>query len=317
MSLTPGSVNLPINAQSAGPQYGRKYKITITTFRGVNLDVSDLRITFDFDKKIIGLYQSAEVTIYNLSADTETDIFKNGNYLTLELGYENGAFGVAFEGFIYQPIRGKEDSCTTFLRLVCIDGYYASAMGICNVVLSAGQDGLSIAKQVCRSSSIPFDIESGELSGQKTTRGKTISGNPVEILRSIAINNNSAFYFNHGKARISALSKSPPANILSLNAQTGLVGMPQQTDEGIVFTCLINPGIDLDSWVYLNNKLIIPNQLEFGVPQTLLDMDGLYRIIGIKGRGDTRGQDWYYECTAINQLSSLPEMLQLPGQTGF
>jgi hypothetical protein len=310
MSLAPPS--------AAHHQYLRKYNIKVITFRGEAIDVSELRCTFSMDKKIIGLYQSAEINIYNLHPETETDILLNGQYVILEAGYENGAYGVIFEGYIYQPIRGKEDDAvTTFLRLVCIDGYYASAMGICNITLAAGQDGLSIAKQVCRASSIPFDLESDVLSQQKTTRGKTISGNPIDILRNIAINNNAAFYFNHGKARISTLSKAPPQVVQTLNAQTGLVGMPHQTDEGINLKCLINPNLDLDSWVKLDNQSIIQNQLGFGVPQTLLDMDGLYRIIAIEATGDTRGQEWYFDITAINQLSSLPSMFTSPSQSGF
>jgi hypothetical protein len=102
-----------------------------------------------------------------------------------------------------------------------------------------------------------------------------------------------------------------------LNAQTGLVGMPHQTDEGINLKCLINPNLDLDSWVKLDNQSIIQNQLGFGVPQTLLDMDGLYRIIAIEATGDTRGQEWYFDITAINQLSSLPSMFTSPSQSGF
>src|SRR5262245_53894016 len=103
--------------------YGRKYKLSVQLQRGDAIEFSpDIRFTFSVDKDILRCYQFAEVTLYNLNAQTETDILKNGVSVTLEAGYENGAYGVIFRGPVRQVLRGKEDAVTYFLRLVCIDG---------------------------------------------------------------------------------------------------------------------------------------------------------------------------------------------------
>lgn len=246
--------------------YGRKYNLKITTFGGTDIDVSNLRCTFHTDKKILSTFQSAEIIIYNLAPDTETDIFKNGQYVKLEAGYENGAYGVIFKGFIFQPIRGKEEPTTTFLRLCCMDGDYFLQAGLVNLTFASGVDAATIAKQICRSSTPPFDIDiEAELSKYKLQRGKTVSGNPMDYLRDLALSHNASLYVNHGKAHITSLSKSAPAIVPDLNAKTGLIGMPQQTAEGITFTCLINPTFDLDTFVHINNQEIIQNQVEFEI----------------------------------------------------
>lgn len=298
-------------------QFLRQYRLKVITFGGKSIDVSEVRCTFRAEKRLIRLYQWADILLYNLSPDTETNILQNGQYVILEAGYRAGAYGVIFEGFIHQPIRSKEDETTYVLQLVCVDGEYMLGKEFCNVTLSAGQTGQDIAKQVARSSTVPFDIQVDPLQQGTTTRGKVIFSEPQEVLRSLAINNNAAFYNNNGKPHITALGKAPPPDVLKLNAKTGLIGMPDQTDDGIKFRCLINPAIDLDKWVKLNNRDIIPARIEFGVPQTLLDLDGLYRVIGIVATGDTRGDDWYFECDAISQAGKLPQMLADSSKTGF
>lgn len=299
--------------------YGRKYKLSVLTPRGEAIGFSpDIRFTFSVDKQIMRCYQFSEITIYNLSSETETDILKNGVSVALEAGYENGAYGVIFRGPIRQVLRGKEDGVTYFVRLICIDGDDALNLGLCNFVMANGQTAQQIARQIARSSSVPFDIRiDPDLNQQTTQRGSAYFGKPGDALRSLALNNNAAFYMEDGTANISKLTKPPPPVVPLLNAESGLIGMPVQTDQGIQAKSLINPTIKLDSWFKLNNKDIIPARVELGVPQTLLDRDGLYRVIAVLATGDTRGNDWYFDLHAISQTGSVPDMLADGSQNGM
>lgn len=296
--------------------FNRKYTLTIETWRGTTIDVSDLRWTFSVNKNLSRIYQFADITIYNLSPTTETDIFKNAKMVTIQAGYENGPYGVVFRGPVRQPIRGKEDGVTYFLTLVCIDGDDALNLGFSNFTLASGQTATQIANSIVRNSSVPFDINVGNLNSQQTQRGKTVFGNPGDYLRSIANANNASFYFDDTVAKISPLSTSPPAIVPELNVESGLVGMPQQTDQGIQVRTFINPNIKLDTWFKINNQKILQARLEMGQLQTLLDLDGVYRVIEINAIGDTRGNDWYYDLTAISQTGALPFLLTGANQSG-
>lgn len=298
--------------------YGRKYRIVVTTFRGEAIEVSNLRCTFVVSKNIMNLYQFAEATIYNLSPFTETDIIQNGRFLTIEAGYEEGPYGQIFQGYIRQPIRGKEDGTTYFLKLLAVDGDEQLNLGFCNFVLGAGQNAQTIAKQVARSSTVPFDVRvDADLSQAKTQRGKVFFGMARDYIRSMAINSNSTFFFNQNKAYVSGISKGPPSSVVQLNAKTGMIGIPHQTDGGVKVRSLINPALDIDSWIKLNNREIVQNQLELGQLQTLLDLDGLYRVVGLVATGDTRGQDWYFDLETVSQAGYLPAMLAGGGQTAL
>lgn len=301
--------------------FQRKHRVLIETWRGDTIEIGeDIRVTFRVEQRINDYLWFSEVTIYNLNPSTESDILKNGKSVSLEAGYQDGPYGLLFKGQIRQPIRGKEDGTTYFIKLICLNDMLN--VGFCNFVLTGGQTPESIISQIARNSSIPFDVRIGPgLSQQVTSRGKVVVGNPGDELRSIAANNNAFVYIdNTGVVNISPLSSPPPsgASIPSLNAQTGLIGIPQQVDHGVEFRCLINPNIRLDSWVKLNNQDIIQAEIPLlGLPVDLLDRDGIYRVIELVATGDTRGNDWYYDITAIGQEGMLPQMLAAPSQLGI
>lgn len=297
--------------------YKRKYRFAIETFRGDIIEIpQQLRVTFRAESTVLNYYSTGEITIYNLSADTESDIFKNAKKVIIEAGYENGAYGVVFSGPVRQPLRGKENGTDYFVRLMCIND--TMQLGFCSLVLTAGQTAETIMNQIARSSTVPFDIRvNGQTSTQKTERAKTIFGPTQDALRNVAVNNNGFVYTDsEGKANFDALSAPPSGNIPFLNYRTGLIGTPQQVEQGIQFQCLINPSIKLASWVELNNQDILQAEIPLQGLQTLLEVDGRYRVIEIVCTGDTRGQEWYFDCHAIGANNSVPLMLQLPGQQG-
>src|ERR1044072_16840 len=300
--------------------FDRKWKLTIITFRGTVIEVHEgLRVTFRVEKNINRTLQLAEVSIYNLSAETETDIFKNAAIVILEAGYQNDLYGQIFRGEVRQTIRGKESPTDYFLKLICIAGDEVMNISFCSAVLSGSLKAKQIAEQIASSSRPAFDIQiRGELSEQQLQAPKVIYGKAYDVLRSLAINNNANLYVDdNGSTVISTLSQHPPASVPELNAQSGLIGFPHQTDQGISFRSLINPRIALDSWVKLNNSSIIQAQIDLGVPQTLLDLDGLYRVINIVITGDTRGNEWYYDIDAVNQDGGLASIVTDRGQNGL
>lgn len=298
--------------------FGRKYQLSILTARNLAITFDPLlKFTFTVVKQIIQGFQYSEITIYNLDADTETDILKNGIRVALEAGYKDGAYGLIFSGSIVQAIRGKEDATTYYLRLVVIDGDGPLNLGLASLSTTAGTSIRELASLVARSSSVPFDIQiDAGIGEQKLSRGASYMGRPGKILRQIAKDNGANFYFNNGQAIIAKQNKPPSGTIPFINSQSGLVGFPTQTDQGIKLRMLINPQITLGDWLKLNNKDIIVQQLELGVPQTILDQDGIYRIIGMTVTGDTRGQDWYFDCECISQTGSVIGMLSDPSQQG-
>ena len=111
-----------------------------------------------------------------------------------------------------------------------------------------------------------------------------------------------------------------------LNSETGLIGFPQQTTDGIAVRCLLNPGLRAMSRIKLDNASIQQHQVGLDphsqatkalIPA--IDADGLYRILAINHVGDTRGHPWYSDlvCLSVDPNAYIPpsQLQRLRGGT--
>jgi hypothetical protein len=330
----------PATPQNSNPLYMRKWQLLVLgedetdevfdSLKGTSsasgegsspaVDLSGLRCMFRIEKNFANHMQFGEVIIYNLNPETESAIMMLGSQVVLKAGYENGSFGVIFRGYIFQALRGKEDGVTYFLKLVCIDGDDALNMGFCSFAIASGQPQRVIAAQIARSSTVPFRAlhVDENLGDHKLQRGKVVFGQPRDYLRNIALNDNASFYMDNGEAHIAKVEREPTSDIVvKINSETGMIGMPQQTEYGIEVRTLLNPQIKINNFIELNNRDVQPMQLSFGASPVLLDLDGLYRVIKIIATGDTRGNDWYYDIETVSQEGMLPVMLSDKYASGF
>ena len=107
---------------------------------------------------------------------------------------------------------------------------------------------------------------------------------------------------------------------VDINVLTGLIGVPQQTDEGINVKCLLNNRIKIGGRIRLNNaevlQLLQQNPDAAPIPysqwagiQNLAALngaetgDGLYRAFVVDHEGDSRGNPWFTNliCLAVNE----------------
>ena len=101
-------------------------------------------------------------------------------------------------------------------------------------------------------------------------------------------------------------------NLIVLSSLTGLIGLPQQTLNGIEFTALLNPYLRVNRAVRISNEVIQQVVPPYGYGQIdnvqPLNGQGLYRILYYQHIGDTRGNAWYTKCIAIgiNQAGVAP-----------
>ena len=110
---------------SSPSMYPRKWLLQCTLNNGQAVvvqsnddpTVPDIRFKFRIEKNIFQTVQFADITLYNLAVDTETEILKNCYMVQVFAGYVNGPYGSIFQGYVFQPTRGKEDAVTTYMKL--------------------------------------------------------------------------------------------------------------------------------------------------------------------------------------------------------
>jgi hypothetical protein len=299
-------------------EYQFERKATLTLLSGEKaLDVSDLHFKFKIVAEDEESPNNASVRVYNLSKETLVQVKGEFNRVVIQAGYE-GNFGVIFDGTIRQFRTGRESATDTYLDILAADGDLAYNFATLNQTLASGSNAGDVVAAAVTSmrplgiggaGSLPAVLSTGGV----LPRGKVLFGLARAVLRAQVRSLGATWSIQAGKINIVPLTSYLPTEAVVLNGQTGLIGRPEQTENGIYAKCLINPRLVVGGVVQINNAAI--NQAVqrdvTGAPlrydkyaglQLLADIstDGLYRVYVIEYEGDTRGVAWYCDLTLLS-----------------
>lgn len=295
--------------------YGRRYRVMVDIGGGQGLDVSELRCQFEIVKSGYFEANQSTLTIYNLNPDDENKLIKSGQRIIIEAGYSGGQYGKIFEGNVIQPLRSKENGVDYKLTLVSMDSdryYQYGLVGVSLVAEQTSRDAidacLNRAGDVTKENYgiVENNIGTGSII---YPRGKVMFGSPIPYLNQLAFSENGTFYIENGEANIVTAKDLSGSEIFSLGPENGLIGTPVQTQNGITCKCLLNPRMKVNTLFHIDNTKIENFRYTPGQAVRALDSEGIYRIIKMTHRGDTRSQDWYTEIEAISQVGILPSMV--------
>ena len=285
---------------------------------GQGLEMGDLRVTFQTHHADYETPNSADIRIYNLADETVRRIQKEFTQVVLQAGYA-GNFGLIFGGNIRQVRRGRENGVDTYLDILASDGDRAYNFAVVNATLAAGatlQDQVAVASE----SMSDLGVAEGyipDLAGQALPRGKAMYGMARQVMRDAADTSGGSWSIQNGALQLVPQQSYLPGEAVLLTAATGLVGQPEQTNEGIKVRALINPRFRVGGRIKIDNASIVQAKIELKASYVnktpRLDSDGLYRILGVDFTGDTRGNDWYADLICVGLDDSAPIGSKLMG----
>lgn len=311
--------------------FGRKWKISVliplsetetsadpnkyTAYVLSNSDYEDQSLDCSFRIEKFGWKNPnfSELTVYNLNPQTENLTIRSGARILVEAGYVNGAYGVIYDGNIFQPMWEREDTVTTKVTFKCIDAMDIIYDNHVSASFGALAYQQNMVMSMASNARKPFKIASiSEGMGDvQLARGKVFFDSPTYYMRKYAQQYGTVMSTIDREVYIDRPQDPIPANLtkqaLVLSPGSGgLVGTPQQTQDGITFTCLLNPAIKVFSpepmLVKIDNKIIRQMAIQYNsVGFSRLDEDGIYRVIGVTHIGATRGNDWYTIVVGVNQ----------------
>lgn len=341
--------NAPVTLQAPTPppnyrQYLRKVGLVIyNNLKGVQgptqggqsldqtnasgVDVSNMRITFQVRQFDYNVPNTATIRVYNLREATSLKIQKEFQYVALQAGYAGGNYGMIFQGTVKQFKRGRINATTTFLEMFCSDGDQAYNFGTINTAVAAGQtfqQQVNVVKKSLDSylttpgqALIPLDAGTG---GLTQPRGRVLFGLAAARMNDIALSTNTTYKIVNGQLVFTTVDKFDPGAVIQLNVTTGLVLVPEATDNGIEATALLNPALRCGRRVQINNRDINTNVLTsagqglqpglLAFPATVTD-DGFYRVIVADHVGDSRGgPEWFTKITCLALSSENGQVTQ-------
>jgi hypothetical protein len=314
-----GSVaTLPI-----GAQFGRKAGLVVSNKQFIK-DLSDLRFTFSITNNDTMPPNRAEIRVYNVSPTTAKQITQEFTQVSLQGGYGTGNFGIIFSGDIKRFYVGKERNTDTYLGISASDGDLLYNFGIVNASLKGGSTPAQRLDTIIDALNSQVDTQQQKLSVNPTAydilnatggilpRGKVLFGMARAYLDELANTAQARWSIQNGQFVLVQDTSFLPGTIITLNSQTGLIGQPEATDQGIQAKTLLNPLIRVGSRVQINNELInkafvtqsgretgYPNYGDLFYPATATN-DGIYRVLVAEHSGDSRGNEWITDITCLS-----------------
>jgi len=318
VSTNPLNTNASDIAQTgSGEQYGRVCTLLVTNTRGEGIDLSQLRIKFAVKRTDTATPNTANIRVYNLENETAILIRKNytNQRVILQAGYATN-YGVVFQGNIKQVILGRESATDTFIDIIAGDGNTAYNY---SVVISSLAKGSTQNDQItaCINSMSQKGVTQGytaALPKNQLPRGKVLYGPAKNYLRNISQTTQTSWSIQNEKVTFIANKGYLPGTRVVLTAATGMVGTPNQTNEGVNVKCLLNPNIRVGGLIVIDNKSVALQALNLeqlaaaslanqntanqvaainNLTPRDLAADGTYYVLVLELTGDTRGVDWY------------------------
>lgn len=296
------------------------------------LDLSQFRIKFSVKRSDSPVPNTADIIVYNVDFESALRIQREFTQVTLQAGYP-GNFGVIFQGNIRQVIIGRESATDTFINIIAGDGDRAYNFAIVNTSLAKGSKA---SDQI--NTAITAMTEKGVTEGfvddlpvNELPRGKVMFGSAKKFLRNIAKTTERSWSIQDGKVNFVYRTAYLPGEQVVITSKTGMIGTPQQTNEGVNVKCLLNPNIQIAGRVYLDNENIQIQKLNLeqiaaargdvkainALQPRKLNASGSYRVYVLEHQGDTRGTEWYTSLICLDiDISANPNNSVTGGVSG-
>lgn len=296
------------------------------------------RIDFEIKKYANGAaygMNTASIELYNLAEDTFKSLNKKENPIVVKAGYE-GQEQIIFNGRIGNALRIKKNAsdkdvivnllCSSGIRLIQQFKYTESfskatanspsleiQQFLKNMLSKIKVIDNGVVKQVL-DISIAFipKLDGSQISGY-IKAPHTFDASILDIL--VELSNNFDFNFQIEEAKIIIRPREQDPTKLIIKPETGLIGIPEITEQGIDFKTFLNPQLESGMAFTINSRY---SNFKLGALEFLDRTDtagtmfnarkvneygryeGSYRILSLIHKGSSHMNEWQTEITAQN-----------------
>jgi len=162
------------------------------------------------------------------------------------------------------------------------------------------------------------DLTALQGTGGVIPRGQVLFGLGVAQLNDVAQTTNTSWFIEDGILKFASNTGFLAGQAVVLNSQTGMVGIPEATNNGVEVAALLNPNIKIGTRVQIDNASINQTQNIGGVERGAfpgfndftffanVTNDSFYRVLVLSHIGDSRGTEWYTRmvCLALDSSAA-------------
>lgn len=279
-------------------QFDRQYALDIFNDAGGQLEVRDLRVTFEVTKTLLGYPNRGVVEIYNLGEDDIQRITQKFSTLRLFAGYR-GRVKQIFEANVknFYKSRSNPDSIFTFITSGASRAWDSSVF---SRTYTAGTSANTVIEEVGSSfDGVQLGARLSNPEWPALLGNATFSGSSSRVMDQLSREYNFDWAIDQQEVNVIprgfALEDLP---LVEVTPDTGLIGSPTLTELGADFRILMNPDLIPGRRIEMRADFVQLGQSGIEFRRVRTTADGIYKIMEVRHICDSRGQDWYTDIIA-------------------
>lgn len=263
-------------------QFGRRWNLSISNNQET-LDIDKLRIAFEIDKTINEKPNPAKIQIWNLNR-THINQLLSMYYKKVILSVGYGELHQIFSGDITKA-RIKREGMDFIMTLECAEGYQEYTQARSTITLGAGATDKQIVLEIKKTMPNLLLGAVDVPNPRNLPRGCVLNGSSRDILNRMCLNNQANWFIQDGEFVFLPRNKVIDNDYFLISMATGMINSPEQTDDGLEVTCLLNPALQIGRLIKL---------------ESIIDyFNGEYKIVKLVHTGDGIGGDWHSKITVV------------------
>ncbi|BBE08572.1 hypothetical protein MCB1EB_0411 [Mycoavidus cysteinexigens] len=263
-------------------QFGRRYQLALgNPHDGLFIDA--LRVSFDLCKTIDAKPNPAQICIWNLNR-THLNQLLSGTFKRVALSVGYTELRLLYTGDILKATL-QRDGLDSILVLECADGDTDYRHARVSLTLKAGTSDQQAIQQLAQSldQTQLGTVAQGRLNS--LPRGRVFCGNTRDALSQIAQANQADWSIQDGELLLLPAQQVLADEATLVSQDTGMIGAPEASEDGLIVTALLNPAIRIGGLVRVHS--------------ITESFNGDYKVVSVSHCGDTYGDEWLTTITAV------------------
>jgi len=209
---------------------------------GKSYTIRDLHMTFDIIANRRSKPNQAKIGIYNLSETSRNLLEEKHQGIEFKAGYQKEPV-LIFRGTT-NNIVNRRAAPDWYTEIYAGDGQKEFNSAHFNKAYAAGTPVKQILRDLTNALGLPSEIDDQTV-GDVLAAGLALSGRVKDCLDQVTADYGLAWSIQHGTVEI-VVEGEPPvkdSSAVVLRADTGLIGSPELTEDGVKVRSLLNPAI--------------------------------------------------------------------------
>lgn len=265
-----------LNKISSGEKVNRQYRLTVQkvdendnpTNEAVVI-TNPITMRFSVNRTLFADINSLDIELYNLAPDTYNQLFYDyfnvyRRTIILEAGYTGQELSVIFIGDVWSCYTSRQGS-NIITKIHALVGL--KSLQVQSDATLANISRNKILAYAASDMALDLEIYSGE--DKKFNRPVSISGNSMGIIQKYTDNH---AFIDNGKVVVLEDRDAIKGDVVLINDQSGLLGVPKHEDALLTVDMIFEPRIVIGQIIEIQSRI-------------MSEFDGQYKVYGIKHEG--------------------------------